>query len=377
MGQSRSVLVATHGGPSTILTISNLASIAAAFGERARIAVLEAVDLRLGAIGGVRVRAIGGSTYPQAAAWAVPARFGPENLTVIMARPIHVAGQRIHPVLLPADEGYGDRPLRSEACRTRYRADMELVAELLGAFGTAGPLLAWQAVRDASGSDAALYHECLMGRLERDGSISGVGPEIAAAERLGLIRLIDHMMVGCVLAELVDTQDVTLGVNISAQSAVFDFWWSDISQLLAENAGLATRLVIEITETAAPLSVAAMVEFARRMRDVGCRIALDDFGTGHASIRQLLAIRPDIAKIDALYLHQALCSPRGESLFCHLVGVANSVAGVVVAEGVETAAQSAIARVTGSTWQQGFLFGRPSTVRYWRKSQSASSTPDS
>lgn len=128
---------------------------------------------------------------------------------------------------------------------------------------------------------------------------------------------------------------------------------------LAAEPDVAERLVIEITETAAFANLGLAVDFADRLRGLGCCIAVDDFGASHATRRRLLALKPDIAKVDALYLRLASVSPEDAAVLHHLVGLAGSLATTVVVEGVETGEMLAIAERTGAAWFQGHFVGAP------------------
>lgn len=256
----------------------------------------------------------------------------------------------------------------------QYRSDMAMASGLLtglgGKEGDAEPVLAWQPVRDADQAaqagdfEGALYWEGCLRHIDRDGQVSSLEGALGALERLGFIRLLDHRVVALALDEL-DRQpsDVTIGVNISAQSTALDYLWEETVQRLRQEPWLARRLVVEITETSAIPNMSEAVRFVDRLRSLGCRIAIDDFGTGYASIRNVMALSPDFVKIDRFFLHYASYGEAQQGIFEHLVGLAWSLGATVIAEGVETAEQAALAAKAGCRWQQGFFWGRPSLSR--------------
>tara|TARA_R110000868_G_scaffold259743_15_gene518024 strand:- start:1546 stop:2946 length:1401 start_codon:yes stop_codon:yes gene_type:complete len=283
----------------------------------------------------------------------------------------------------------GEAPGHGDDWIARYRRDMVAAAELFGAIDaqesvnafaaidSEEPLefshysarqlaLAWQPVRGAGDATGVLYYECLIRLIDSGGGSAPPDGLLESLERLGLVRALDHYILSAVIAELEQHPDVTLAANISAQSAQFDGWWQDIEQRLAADRSVAQRLVIEITETTVMPDIAAAAEFVSRMRSLGCLIALDDFGTGFASIRQLLALKPDIAKIDRLFLARAGLSRQDCAAFTHLVGLADALAPIVIVEGVESDEQCQLAIEAGAMWQQGYHHGRPSLTRTWR-----------
>jgi EAL domain-containing protein (putative c-di-GMP-specific phosphodiesterase class I) len=256
-----------------------------------------------------------------------------------------------------------------------YQQDMALAARALDAMRDGRLNMSWQPVVSAGSPERSLYHEGLARIIDEQGGYLPVGDVVEALERLGLVRAFDHEIVATVLDEIEGGGDVVLGVNISGKSARLDAWWTSLFERL-RNPDIARRLVIEITETAALAPEAPA--FADALRKLGCRVALDDFGIGHASLRNVLALSPDIIKIDAFFLRNAALSPAGQAMFAHLVGIAGAVAPIVIVEGVETEdqarladeAQSELAARSGDCWQQGYLFGRPSFWRSWRHTAS-------
>lgn len=268
----------------------------------------------------------------------------------------------------------GDLPGDSAAWAEQYRSDMALAGKVLPAvagsvFDVGGALemnLHWQPVRNASMPSSILYHEMLARLVDRSGASSSPAAFFLALERLGFVRPIDHHLISRVIDELEAAPDVILGANISARSLRCDIWWDEIKARLRRNPGAAQRLVIEITETAPIPSISDAVRLMTDMRRLGCMIALDDFGTGYASIRQLLALAPDIVKIDKFFLRRTSHGQEHRETLRHLVGLAHSLGATVVAEGVETPEQAEVALKAGADWQQGYHWGVPGASRLWR-----------
>lgn len=267
------------------------------------------------------------------------------------------AGPREHGAF-PSD---GKAGLRAWALR--YREDMGLGGRLFSLMASDRLALLWQRIAHAPDPGEVLYHEALLRRIE-DGGVGELPVEtLCALERLGLVRALDQFVVTKVIDELDAHPAAVLGVNISAHSAVLDSWWAEAEGRLAGNRLLARRLVIEITETAALPSISQAVSFVDRMHALGCRIALDNFGVGHASIRQLIALKPDIVKVDGLFMRRAAAAERERIVLGQAVALASSVAPIVIVGGVERAADSECAAAVGGAWQQGDFCGRPGVAR--------------
>ena len=71
---------------------------------------------------------------------------------------------------------------------------------------------------------------------------------------------------------------------------------------LRSHPGVAGRLTVEITETAAIQDLDDTRGFVARVKDLGCRIAIDDFGAGYTSFRNLRKLGVDVVKIDGAFV---------------------------------------------------------------------------
>ncbi|HEY0121122.1 MAG TPA: EAL domain-containing protein [Rhizobium sp.] len=240
---------------------------------------------------------------------------------------------------------------------SRYRSDMQAVAAAYSALADGWTLFAEQVVTDAAEPPVTLYRECLLRLSDEDGQLLMPADYIPAMERLGLTRAFDRQIVGKVLAELCRRPGDALGCNLSALSATKDLWWHSLLSELALDRDLASRLVIEITETAMPSSIQQAAAFVAAIRATGARIAIDDYGTGFSSASFTQRGCVDIVKIDGSFV--GLSASQGEAALRHLVLQANVLGQDVVIEGVETEADLQVARRAGARWFQGYFVGKP------------------
>ena len=88
-------------------------------------------------------------------------------------------------------------------------------------------------------------------------------------------------------------------------------------------------------------------------------MALDDFGTGFASLTHLLSFPVDIIKIDKSFVDRLGSDRRSEVLVGAIIDIARRLDMRLVAEGIETNAQSALLAALGCTLGQGYLYSRP------------------
>src|SRR3546814_20152009 len=71
---------------------------------------------------------------------------------------------------------------------------------------------------------------------------------------------------------------------------------------MQERRDIATRLIVEITETAALQDIDATSRFVSALRALGCKVALDDFGSGFTPFHHLKALTVDVVKIDGSFI---------------------------------------------------------------------------
>jgi EAL domain-containing protein (putative c-di-GMP-specific phosphodiesterase class I) len=199
-----------------------------------------------------------------------------------------------------------------------------------------------------------LYHECLARILAGEGDGRVIVPDafIPALEGMRLTRHFDRFVMRKTIDLLRQDPSITLGCNVSALSTVDDAWWSSTFAFLAMAPNIASRLVVELTETAESADIHQTVRFCERLRSLGCRIAVDDFGTGYSSIGFVLAVKPDILKVDMRVMQLMRGSPDA-SLPRHLMNLLGRLAHEVVIERVETEADFLAARGEGFRWLQG------------------------
>ncbi len=215
------------------------------------------------------------------------------------------------------------------------------------------------------GSRTPAFYECLMRVKRADGSLLAVNEFIPWAERLGLVRLLDHRVLDLVAAEMIASPALKASVNVSAASTGDPDWWAGLAALLRANSGVAERLTVEITETAAIQDIDETRGFVARVKDLGCRIAIDDFGAGYTSFRNLRRLGVDLVKIDGAFV-QNLVQSEDDRAFVHtLIDLGRRLGLATVAEWVQDETSAAMLADWGCDYLQGALVGLASAERPW------------
>lgn len=135
-----------------------------------------------------------------------------------------------------------------------------------------------------------------------------------------------------------------------------------VDEVLAEldTAGLpVNRFGLEVTETALMREPDDVIATLKRFRALGACVALDDFGAGFCSLDRIRQLPIDVIKISPQLLLGAGNDAHASAIFSVAAGLAKALGLAVVAEGVETAGELALARRAGVTRVQGYALSPP------------------
>lgn len=269
---------------------------------------------------------------------------------------------------------------------------------------------ALQLARDRGGNQVALYEnsidhtasrlldveQALRKALERDefvlfyqpihniadGSLKGVEalvrwirPEhgmvppdefIPVAERTGLIVPLGAWVLDEALRQLsVWTRsgsvpaDFHVSVNLSPVQLSDPTLVDTIKRALAEHHLEASRLTLEMTETALIEDRSRMQKTVTALAEAGASLSIDDFGTGYSSLAYLRYLPAKELKVDRSFVAGLTTNPRDAALVAAVIGLAHEFGMTCVAEGVETAEQLERLRHLGCDLAQGYFLGRP------------------
>ncbi len=246
----------------------------------------------------------------------------------------------------------------SEHRESSRRRNIQLADELVTALNDDRLKLAYQPIVATKTGETDLY-ECLLRMVRLDGEVVSAGEFIPVAEKLGLVRLIDHRVLEMAVQTLVEQPHAELAINVSGMTAMDRSWLDSMTGYARDHSGIAERLIVEITETVALHELEESARFVRELRELGCRVAIDDFGAGYTSFRNLKALDVDMVKIDGSFV-KGLVRSRDNQLFVQtLVHLAKNFNLPVVAEWVGNEDEVTLLRAYGVEYMQGFFLGEP------------------
>lgn len=120
-----------------------------------------------------------------------------------------------------------------------------------------------------------------------------------------------------------------------------------------------SRIVFEVVESERVVDGAQLRKIADYYRREGFKMALDDVGSGYASLNTLVDLHPDVVKVDIGIVRDLPTSPAKQAVFEALRSLCRDLDILLLAEGVETEAESVWVRDHGADLAQGFWWGRP------------------
>ncbi len=186
---------------------------------------------------------------------------------------------------------------------------------------------------------------------------------IELAEDTGLITQLGWEVLDLALSDITRLDGVPgiddqwrMSVNVSPAQLRHPEFVSDVAQRLRVHNVPAERLMLEITESM--LVEDDIIDRLQDLRQLGIWVALDDFGTGYTGVAYLSKVGVDVLKIDRAIVQQGH-DPRGYAVLRAIGQLGQALGMAVVAEGVETDADCALALDCSCDRLQGYGISRP------------------
>ncbi len=222
--------------------------------------------------------------------------------------------------------------------------DAKLDLALRGLWLAFQPIVSWSEKR-------VIAHEALMRSSEP--ALPDVGAVLDAAERLNRVE-----EVGRRVRELAARAPAAPGlfVNLHPRDLLDDELYSRRAPL----AGIAQRVVLEVTERASLDGVPDVRARIAELRRLGYRIALDDLGAGYAGLGSFAQLEPDFVKLDMGLVRELQRAPTKQKLVRSMRLLCGEMSIGVISEGIETVEERDALVGLGCDLMQGYLFAKPS-----------------
>lgn len=250
------------------------------------------------------------------------------------------------------------RPEFTESARDR----LEIASQLQSAINAGAMEVVFQPI--VSAADGTVVAVEALARFTSP-TRGPVGPNvfIPIAESSGMITPLSHQVrslaFGWLRRWLDDGYDLSLNFNVSSLVLRQEAFEQGLHRSTIEHGIPASRVSLEITESALLEETAPTMELLARLHAAGYGIAIDDFGTGFSRLASLRSPSLTSLKLDRFFVADLETDERSHGLVKFAIGVGHDLGLTVVAEGVETEGQYHFLRGAGVDQCQGYLFSRP------------------
>ena len=187
---------------------------------------------------------------------------------------------------------------------------------------------------------------------------------IPLLEETGLIVKVGTWVIATACGQIArwmrsSVEPLPISVNVSPRQFLEGDLEGDVASALFEHGIAADLLELELTESSLMANTDRTIASLQALKQLGVQISIDDFGTGYSSLAYLRRFPIDKLKIDIAFIRDITHNPDAAAIALTIISMAHTLKLVVIAEGVETAAQLAYLRRHGCDQIQGYYFSRP------------------
>jgi len=191
---------------------------------------------------------------------------------------------------------------------------------------------------------------------------------IEVAEHSGLIEVIGPKVLHAACMEAAQWprpaggDALFVSVNVSPRQLRGGELPDLVAQCLHESGLPASRLHLELTETAVIGDEMLAAQLLDKLHRTGVKVWLDDFGTGFSGLSHLRQVPVDGVKIDKSFVADMQRDPDDLALTTAIIAMAHALGITVVAEGIEQQAQFDLLCQRGCDLAQGYWLSHPVTA---------------
>jgi sensor c-di-GMP phosphodiesterase-like protein len=290
----------------------------------------------------------------------------PNGFAAVAAVPTAAVAKRVArfaSMLVPL--GIGAGALMAVALALLARQRLSLKSELQTALRRREFFLLYQPIIDLQ-SQHCIGAEALIRWRRTDGVKMRPDVFIPVAEDNGLMPQVTALVIDMVAHDvrglLRSHPHFHFGINLSPADLQSSASVAMLKGLVARDGISPENVMVEATERGL-LKADEAKQVMKAIRALGIHVAIDDFGIGYSSLSYLATYELDFLKIDKAFVEALGTDAPTSHVALHIIEMAKSLKLKMVAEGVETEVQATILRDRGVQLAQGWLFGKPMTIK--------------
>ncbi len=217
---------------------------------------------------------------------------------------------------------------------------------------------------DSSEDEQPIQFEVLISMQDETGKTLPPGGFIPAAERYGLMPMIDRWVLKTTFDWLENNNNLQstidfVSINLSGASFSDESFLDFIQSELVNRSFPPDKICFEITETAAMQQMQKAIHFIDEVKRTGCRFALDDFGSGMASFGYLKNFSVDFIKVDGSFVKDLINDPLSRAVVDSIHRIAKVMQIATIAEHAEDQETLEVLKSIGIDYVQGYIISRP------------------
>lgn len=224
-----------------------------------------------------------------------------------------------------------------------------------------------QAIAPTLGGSEEPHYEILIALKDKNGRLYSPTEFIEAAENYSRMQKVDRWVIDRTFRWLQKLSSSpckvpSISINLSGNSLNDDSFSSFLLSQFETYRIPTSKICFEVTETATINNIAAVADFIREIKKMGCKFSLDDFGSGNASYQYLRHLPVDYIKIDGMFVQEIDRNPNDFALVKSIHEIAHLMGKKTVAEYAESEPIIDKLKEIGVDYIQGYAIGMPTVL---------------
>lgn len=187
---------------------------------------------------------------------------------------------------------------------------------------------------------------------------------VPIAEASGKIRELGRWVLNEACSEAISwPTEIRLSVNVSPHQLLRGGFFDDVVGALFNSGLSASRLDLEITESALIVDMDGATDVIRKLNAIGVTFSIDDFGVGYSNFSLLRSLKFNRIKIDRSFVSNVHLSEEKQAIVRAITSMSKSLGITALAEGIEAPEELSFLCDLGCVEGQGYYFSRPITSK--------------